>query len=289
MVHKDLRKLIEQTIAIEEKEAKEAGALGFMARALVQATLPHSKTDQHFFRRRNGDFQLTIVSDPDIGIPYGTIPRLLLAWLTTEAVKTQRREIILGKSLSDFMEQLDLIPTGGRWGSITRLREQMKRLFSAGISCTYNEGNNWSIRNVTPVSRANLWWDPKQPQQFTLFESNLVLGEDFFREIINYPIPIDMRALKALKRSPMAIDIYHWLTYRMSYLKSSSNVSWLTLQNQFGADYSRTRDFKRRFIQQLKDVILVYNGANIELIDDGLLLKPGKAHIKTIPKIVVDK
>ena len=140
MVHKDLRKLIEQTIAIEEKEAKEAGALGFMARALVQATLPHSKTDQHFFRRRNGDFQLTIVSDPDIGIPYGTIPRLLLAWLTTEAVKTQRREIILGKSLSDFMEQLDLIPTGGRWGSITRLREQMKRLFSAGISCTYNEG-----------------------------------------------------------------------------------------------------------------------------------------------------
>ena len=82
---KNLDKLITEALAIEGREAKEAGALGYIARALVQATLPHSKTDENFFKRQNGSFKLTILSDPDIGLPYGSIPRLLIAWLTTEA------------------------------------------------------------------------------------------------------------------------------------------------------------------------------------------------------------
>ena len=36
-------------------------------------------------------------------LPYGNIPRLLLAWVCTEAVRTQSRELVLGASLSAFM------------------------------------------------------------------------------------------------------------------------------------------------------------------------------------------
>ena len=100
MESKKLNRLITQSLAIEQEDIK---TLGFMARALVQATLPHSKTQSNSFKRKNGDFQLTILSDPDIGLPYGTIPRLILAWITTEAVKTKQRELILGKNLSDFI------------------------------------------------------------------------------------------------------------------------------------------------------------------------------------------
>jgi len=282
MNQQNLNKLISDALAIEARDAKEAGALGFMARALVQATLPHSKIDGNEFKRRNGAFKLTILADSEVGLPYGSIPRLLIAWLTTEAVRTKQRELILGSNLSRFMSQLDLVPTGGRWGTITRLREQMKKLFSASVSCTYDDGDHWAIKNVQPVSQANLWWNPKLPSQSTLFESTLTLGEEFFKEVITYPVPIDMDALRALKRSPMALDIYCWLTYRMSYLKKNTVIPWGALQIQFGANYSRVRDFKKYFLDQLRSVHVVYPGAKIEVTDVGLLLHPSKPHIPLI-------
>jgi len=279
MNNENLNKLISEAFAIEERDAKEAGALGYIARSLVQATLPHSKTEGNEFKRRNGAFKLTILADSETGLPYGSIPRLLIAWLTTEAVRTKQREIVLGNNLSNFMSQLDLIPTGGRWGTITRLREQMEKLFSASISCTYDDGKHWAIKDVKPVSRADLWWNPKAPNQTTLFESTLTIGEEFFKEIINYPIPIDIDALKTLKKSPMALDIYCWLTYRMSYLKKSTTIPWEVLQVQFGANYNRVRDFKRYFLNQLRCVLIIYQEAKVDVTDAGLMLCQSKPHI----------
>ena len=128
---KNLDLLINRALAIEDEMALDADALGFMARAMVQATLPHSKVAGNEFTRKNGNYSLTILSPSTIGLPYGSVPRLLLAWVTTEAVKTKSRELELGDSLSGFMRELDLVPTGGRWGSISRLKEQTKRLFAS--------------------------------------------------------------------------------------------------------------------------------------------------------------
>jgi len=272
MNNDNLNRFITEALAIEAEEAKKAGAIGFMARALVQATLPHSKREGNEFERKNGLFRLTILS-----------PRLLVAWLTTEAVKTKTKEIILGHSLAKFMEQIDLTPTGGRWGTITRLRGQMKRLFSSAISCTYDDGEHWAIRNVQPVSKANLWWDPKNPDQASLFQSVVCLGDEFFNEAINSPVPIDMRVLKLLKRSPLALDIYCWLTYRYSYLRKDTMIPWGVLQNQFGADYAfdlqGIRNFKKAFIRELRKVYTVYPAANVEPNQHGLILLPSKSHI----------
>ena len=126
-----IEKLIADTLAIEAEDAQEAGTLGFMARALVQATLPHKRVTGPEFTRRNGAYTLTLLAPSHIGLPYGTVPRLLLAWLTTEAVRTQNRELFLGDSLSHFMHELDMVPTGGRWGSITRLKDQTCLLYTS--------------------------------------------------------------------------------------------------------------------------------------------------------------
>lgn len=278
MNQKNLDRMISEVLAIEAEEAKQAGTLGFMARALVQATLPHSKVDGNEFKRTNGLFKLTMLADSETGLPYGSIPRLLLAWISTEAVKTKDRRLILGRTLSSFMAQLDLTPNGGRWGTITRLKEQMKRLFACSISCTYTDGDHWAVKNINPVSSADLWWSPKQPNQATIFESTLTLNEDFFREIINNPVPIDLRALKALKRSPLALDIYCWMTYRVSYLRKSVTIPWEALQVQFGSNYSDdaqgTRNFKRHFLKELHKVSCVYTALNAENGDLGLIIKP---------------
>lgn len=286
MQQKNLNKLIENALAIEAREAKEAGALGYMGRALVQATMPHRQVDGNEFVRTNGAFTLTMLAPSNVGLPYGSIPRLLMAWITTEAVRTKQQELILSSSLSEFMKQLDLVPTGGRWGSITRLRQQMKRLFTASISCAYNDQSRASGINMQVAEEYTLWWEPKQPEQAALWESTITLNKRFYDEITTSPIPLDMDALKALKRSPMALDIYCWLTYRISYLKKNTEIPWPALQAQFGSNYAKdgqgTRNFRRHFLQELAKVNCIYHEAKVEKGQMGLILKQSKTHISRI-------
>jgi hypothetical protein len=287
MNSKNLNKLITEALAIEADAAKEAGAIGYMARVLTQATLPHKKVLGSEFTRTNGLFSLSILAPAKVGIPYGTIPRLLLSWLTTEAVRTKNPEIILGNTLSQFMSQLGLMPTGGRWGTIGRLREQMQRLFSSSVSCQYEkEGEFSSALGLNIAKEYCLWWHPKQPEQVSLWQSTVTLSSDFFDEITSRPVPIDMRALNSLKRSPLALDIYCWLTYRMSYIKKQTSIPWGALETQFGAAYGRTRDFKKKFLIQLKAVLAVYPEARVEDGDTHLVLRPSKPHI---PSLLITK
>lgn len=287
---KQVNRLITEALAIEAEEAKEAGALGYMARALVQATIPHRATKEATFTRRNGHYTFSITS-PNAALPYGTVPRLLLAWLATEAVVTQSRELELGNNLSDFMRQLDMVPTGGRWGSITSLKNQTSRLFSSFIQCTYSAKDEQgkvqeAIQNMMIADSANLWWEPKAAKQSSLFASTVRLSESFYTEIVCNPVPVDIRALKALRRSPMALDIYCWLTYRNSYLRKPTTIPWEGLQAQFGAGYPDTgqgkRDFKKSFLAHLKKVLTIYPDARASDGVSGLLIRPSKPHI---PKV----
>jgi hypothetical protein len=272
-------RLITQTLAIEAEVAQEAGALGFMARAMVQATLPHRKVEGIYFERVNGDYTLSMQGHAKIGLPYGTTPRLLLAWVTTEAVRTGNRELDLGTSMAGFMRELGMSPTGGARGDITRLKDQTLRLFTSSVSALYKKGPAVSEMGFRMADKSTLWWDAKSPDQPALWQSTITLSHNFFQEITDRPVPIDMRAIKALKQSPMALDIYSWLTYRMSYLTRSMVIPWASLAMQFGSDYSRLRDFKAAFLEELRKVVTVYAGANVEETPDGLLVKPSLTHI----------
>lgn len=285
-----LNQLISETLAIEAEEAKNAGALGYMARALIQATMPHKNPGLvDVWGRRNGNFSMlmqpgyTIDKNNNacnIGLPYGTKPRLVMAFISSEAVRTRSQEIVLGSSLSEFMQRLDLTPTGGRWGSIPMLKEQMKRLFSAIVSFQYDDKTE-AVEvsgGFKIASRVILFWDTKSPNQSTLWESTVTLTKEFYDEIIEHPVPVDMRALAALKSSSLALDIYCWLTYRMSYLKRSVEIPWELLAMQFGSEYTEIRDFKKNFLKQLRKVSVIYN-ANVQQGENGLLLKSSKTHI----------
>ena len=277
------KRLIEESLLIEQQEAIEAGSIGYMARVLTQATLPHRDPKKEIFRRSNGALTVSIVDTHGVGLPYGALPRLLLAWVTTEAVLTKEKRIVLGDSLSSFMEQLGIVPTGGRWGSITRLKEQLTRLFGCSIGYKVDDGRGLSLHNTILASDMHLWWDAKNPDQTNIWESYVDLSYEFFTEITERPVPIDMRALEQLRRSPMAIDIYNWLTYRMSYLKKNTAVSWEQLQMQFGAAYGfddrGKNNFQQAFKKHLKSVMTVYPEANVDTARGRLILKPSKPHV----------
>ena len=92
-------------------------------RHLALVCFLHQACDRLQFRRVNGPYKLIMTATGDAKLPYGTLPRLLLAWVCTEAVRTQSRELVLGRSLYDFMRKLGMEDrSGGSRGDRTRLR-----------------------------------------------------------------------------------------------------------------------------------------------------------------------
>ena len=118
-------------------EASEAEPdLGFMARLLALCSLPRTNPgDRKEYVRRNGPYALAMTAGGFNKLPYGILPRLLLALVCSEAVRTQRRELVLGRSLYEFMHKLGMASHSGgaRWDR-TRLRNQMTRLFGCSVT-----------------------------------------------------------------------------------------------------------------------------------------------------------
>jgi len=271
--------LLDQAVEIEQRNARDAGSIGYMAREIIQATMPHRDPMTNEFRRKNGTYTLVMMAPAEIGLPFGVLPRLILCWVSTEAVLTKRREVILGDSLTDFMRELGIIPTGGKNGSITHLKSQMKRLFSTSISCIHEGDSQWTTSGFRIADEAHLWWHPRNTDQLNRWHSRMILGDRFFKCLVDRPVPLDMRALKALKRSPLALDIYCWLTYRMSYLRHPTLIPWSGLAAQFGSDYVRPDNFKAAFLHSLRRVLIIYPELQLNPTPQGLLLKPSRTHV----------
>ncbi len=272
--------LIRRALLLNDEDAYAAGEVGFFARALVQATLPHSDPGGNEFVRENGHYTLTILAPAHLGLPYGRYPRLVLAYLNTEAVRTKRRRISLGRTLSHFCRDLGIVPTSGPRGSLRQLRKQMERLFSCSFQCVYQAADRGQHAGdgFLLAERRALWWDPESSTQELVECSFVELSERFFREATGAPVPIDIRVLRAL-RSPFEIDIYIWLTWRFFRLRRPVVVPWASLMLQFGCAYRSQRHFKQRFLAYLANVIGYYPAARLETCRAGLRLNPSRPHV----------
>jgi Plasmid encoded RepA protein len=111
------------------------------------------------------------------------------------------------------------------------------------------------------------------------------LDEKFYTHAIATPIPIDLRAVRGLKQSPMALDTYFWLTYKMYSLNNPFRhpILWDSLREQIGCEYPGTAkgvmDFRKKFTKHLQKVLLVYPKANVEVGAKGITLSPSPTHV----------
>lgn len=281
--------LIDEAGGQELENANQVGSVGFMARMLVQVTMPHSKVSSDRFVRSNGGFTVQMIaSDPRVGLPYGSIPRLVLAWMTTEAVRTKCPTLELGRSFSSFVRSVGLVPegrtvSGGKRGVGTMAQRQTLALLKAIVSWSYHEQNRDRGKNILVAEDYDLAWDPARGEDMTLWSSKVTLSQKFFEEMTSSPVPIDLRALKALKRSPLRLDIYSWLTWRMYSIKRPTQIPWEYLKAQFGSGYADDsqglRDFRKAFIEALSAVKLFYREANVTPLEGALSLRPSPTHI----------
>ena len=216
--------------------------------------MPYKDPKSKEFERKNGELTLSMFSPH--GVPFGRYPRLIMSWMVTEAVRTQSPVISLGDTLAMFLrEAVGVQATGGTQGTQTRITMQMQKLFTSLVSIernTNNKNDDFSVSNILMVQRAkitaedrdrfdnldaiedkpqkNQLWLQKDSADIAKWNSHLQLTDEFYKECIETPVPLDMRAYRVLSPAPMAMDIYAWLTYRASYLsKPTRPIPWMAL------------------------------------------------------------
>ncbi len=279
--------LIDDSLEIAELEALDAGTLGFMAATLAQVTLPHSKQKDTFYTRTNGNLTLTVRGHPKYGVPYGTVPRVVLAWICTEAVRTKSKTLILGKSVNEFSKKLQMNHCGR---DARRLKQQCLALARSIISidCENKLNNKLAFHDLQIITKGLMFWSDNHPDRENKWDSTITLSDDFYKAITTRPVPFDMRSLQSLSKSPLAMDIYIWLLHRMYVLRISRRktvlIPWAALKAQFGSSYSDDqrgiRNFKIKFLERLKEVLLFYPEAHNFLEDKGHHLKMVETKLK---------
>ena len=255
---------------------------GFMVQMMTLCSLPRTNPgNQHQYKRVNGPFKLIMSVTGDHKLPFGNLPRLLLAWMCTEAVKTGSRELVLGKSLAEFMRTLGIYHnSGGRGGVQTRLRNQMKRLFGCTVSLIYEDKSGFARVSSLVADKHEFWWNERKPGEPVLFNSKIRLGEDFFNEIISHPVPLDMNTLTALKRCVLGLDLYLWLVYRTFALRAPLWLTWKQLYQQFGAHPAKAsnnqtvQNFRIKILRELKKIKIAWPGLNYSTGKGVLILHP---------------
>ena len=162
--------------------------LGFMARMMALCSLPRTNPGNRIrYTRQNGPYTLYMTAGGGNKLPFGNLPRLLMAYVSTEAVRTQSRVLILGSSLSGFMRKLGMSDdSGSPRGDRTRLRNQMRRLFNAHVQLVYEDERGEASVSSSVADRTEFWWNERKPDERVLWDSKIRLGEDFFNEIISH-------------------------------------------------------------------------------------------------------
>jgi hypothetical protein len=257
--------------------------VSFMHSIMCQVGLPRAKIAGDRFERANGASALEVRAGslwngtamvPQF-VPYGTIPRLILAYISTYAVRHRTAEIPFGDSVNEALRFLG-IEKGGQ--SYAMFRRQVSALAACTITIGFNAGDIAYTFNGSPISRFSAWL-PGQEGQQSLWPSHLMLGAEFYETLIEHAVPSDLRALSKLGKSALAMDVYLFLVARLHRTHRPTKIYWHQLQAQFGQEYVGTHaanDFKQAFKKALSQACSVYPDAKVEPVHGGIELRPSR-------------
>ena len=253
--------------------------MAFTHSILCQVGLPRSEVDGFHFLRHSGNAWVSVQAgllDEGQGpvlqsVPYGPMPRLALAWVSTYAMRNKTREIPIGDSAADFLRLMGMGDTqGARYAT---LREQMHAL----AACRLQFGLKGRTFNSHPVEQFDAW-QTNETKKATrpLWPGVMLLSQTYFDSLMDSAVPLDNRALHALKGSALALDVYAWLAHRLHRIEGRPTIlHWKSLRDQFAQEYqgkNPDKDFKDAFLPQLKNVLTVYPKANVKQVTGGLML-----------------
>jgi hypothetical protein len=256
----------------------EDTAIGYLYSGWCQAALPHKKLPDTEGWQIQTDHTSLIVEPGmrlgpagkpvPVGIPYGSRAKLILIFLQSEAIRTQSREIELGRSLRAWLAKLGIAVSGP---SAAAVRDQAERISRCRLTFQVQKGGATGLVNQNIVDEA-LFLDTPEEGQTSLFLNTARLSEGFFAQLRRHPVPLEEAAIKQLSNNSMALDAYAWLAYRLHSLRSPTLVPWPSLMGQFGGGFGHLKHFKPRFLASVRLALAVYPAARIDEDPDGLML-----------------
>jgi hypothetical protein len=257
--------------------SEEESRLGITHAGFAMTSLPHKRIEEELWRREGHKTTLLVESGRDrsgcaIGVPYGSIARLILLYLQTEATRTNSPEVELGRSMKSWMGRMSLT-TGGRTYQL--VTEQARRISACRLTFFTDRENGTERRhNGAFVRDAISLAGVVDDQQPTLWQDRVRLDDGFWRSLRDHPVPVREEAIRAIGTRSLAIDVYIWLAYRLHSLSKVAPVSWPAVHGQFGAGFRLVRQIKPTFSEALNLALAVYPEARVDIEKDGIVLHP---------------
>ncbi|GAB0115909.1 replication protein RepA [Acidisoma sp. C75] len=240
----------------------EAPSPGFLHSALCAMSLPVRRPRDEYAPIMRQDGQYTLVINPkprldlvngqqqfqSLGIPFGSLPRLILIHIMTEAVKTNSRHVHLGRNFSDWMRRMGFKTVSyGPRGSATLIKDQMDRLLSCEWMIRWdntaqNGDHEFGIREIKLTNEYRGQDGPRSH-----FQREILMTEGFFHHLKDHAVPLNEVAIRQLRDSATALDLYTWLAYRLPRIgaKRPASLSWTQLAVHFGNDGKNIRKFRQ--------------------------------------------
>ena len=254
----------------------EDGRLAITHAGFAMTNLPHKPITEDVWMRKGQNTTLLIESGRDsngkqIGVPYGSMARLILLYLQTEAIRTGGPEVALGRSMKNWMERMGLERGGSTY---RRLAEQSLKISSCRLTFFSDHGSAEVRENGAFVRGAISLIGLEDSKQPTLWQDKVRLDDGFWRSLRDHPVPVREEAIQAISSRSFAIDVYIWLAYRLHALSRPTPVTWAALHSQFGAGFKHVRQFKPRFLESLTLALAVYPEACVDVGEGGIKLHP---------------
>jgi hypothetical protein len=272
------RRLIEPIETDQDNEAR----LSFQHTVFCQAGLPYRNPgdDVRIWQREQGAVSMRIEAGSarhpksrkwiELGLPWGTKPRLILAHLNAEALRQDSPVIEVENSLSAFVKRIRGFD-GGR--EIRVFKEQLSRLSVAVVRLATTRGDRAFQINAQVVDAFELWPE-LDARQRVLWPSTIQLSLPYFNSLQEHAVPLNEADLAALAHSALGLDLYCWLAQRLHRVNPArpAFIQWPALKQQFGPDYTLMQNFKKKFRVALRQVQARYKAARIELDGYGMRL-----------------
>jgi Plasmid encoded RepA protein len=261
--------------------------IAFMHTTMCQVGLPRRAVQSDRFERRSGKAILVVqageVFDGETmvpqSIPYGPYPRLMLALMNTYAVSNNTPAIPIRDNPSQYLrEELGKPTNGGKRSASQMFWKQFVPFVVCRMTLGFqnNEGKATTSK-VDPIQTIEAW---ESDLGSRTWPETLILTDRYFKMLKEHAVPLDVRALRALKGSSLSMDIYCWLAQRLFAVNRNVFVPWARLREQFGQEYVGThgaKDFRTAFLVALRDALTVYPKASVKVkggVGGGLWLHP---------------
>lgn len=275
------QRLIESAVQIEVEDPE---SITYQHTVFCQTVLPYQNPgdDVRRWERQQGAIALEVEAGrarnpftrryEDVGLPFGSRPRLILAHLNREALLHGSPRIEVEDSLTAFMRRIQKTDPNGR--EIRRFKDQLSRLAAAGVRMAVDLSEDHAFQVDTKIVDVLDLWLVKDERQRVLWPSVVELSPRYFDSLTRHAVPLDERAIGALANSAFALDVYCWLAQRLHRVPKAKpqRITWVRLHEQFGQGYQHIRQFRAAFLKVLALVQTQYRAAKVEADGRGLEL-----------------